>query len=99
MRGCAAGDVARQLVVEAAHYLAVVVTATLEAEERAVLGGRYKVETAVEARIVCLGDVNLRKQCEEAIRVRCVAPLPAVEVIALNDLIAPARAIQFVDLL
>ena len=53
------GNVARQLVIEAAEDFAIVVAAPLEAEERPVLGGRDKIKRAVEARIVGLGDINL----------------------------------------
>ena len=53
------GNVAWKLVVEAAEDLAIVIAAPLEAEERPVLGGRDKIERAVEARIVGLSDVNL----------------------------------------
>ena len=55
-----AGDVARELVVEATKDVAIVVAAPLEAEEGAVLGGRDKVERAVEAWVVSLGDVDFR---------------------------------------
>ena len=91
------GNVARELVIEAAKDLAVVVAAPLEAEERPVLGGRDKIERTVEARIVGLGDVNFGEQREEAVRVRRVAAPPAVEVIALHDLVALACTIELVN--
>jgi hypothetical protein len=98
LRARAAGEVAREILEEAAQNRSIVVGTVFEAEETAILCRRDKIDLAIEAWVARSADVKLLQKRQQAIDALLFSSHPAVEVEAIRDLVPVSSLVELVDL-